>query len=219
MTENEIYEGLKDAVIRGDQTTAVSLAEQSVSLGMDPVRTFEDGLKAGIAVVGDGYAKMEYFLPDLVMAAEAMKAAAVVLEEEIRKTGGERQSLGKVVIGTVSGDLHDIGKTIVGTLFTSYGFEVIDLGVDVKLDEFVQAVIDEQPEFLGMSSLLTVTAKEHANVILALGEAGLRDRVKVIVGGGAITSEYAEEIGADGYGQNAELGVRTAMELLGADAE
>jgi methylmalonyl-CoA mutase cobalamin-binding domain/chain len=125
--------------------------------------------------------------------------------------------LGKVVLGTVNGDLHDIGKTIVGTLLTSYGFDVVDLGVNISTDEFIEAVRREEPDVLGLSSLLTVTAKELAKVILALKNQGLRENVKVIVGGGAVTASYAEEIEADGYGQNAELGVRMTRVLLGLD--
>jgi 5-methyltetrahydrofolate--homocysteine methyltransferase len=126
----------------------------------------------------------------------------------------EQVTLGKIVLGTVSGDLHDIGKTIAGTLLAADGFDVVDLGVDISTERFVRAVQEEQPAVLGMSSLLTTTAKELARVIEALKEAGIRDSVQVIVGGGAVTKEYAKSIGADGYGQDAELGVRTVKKML-----
>ncbi len=217
MSAQELFQGLREAVVRGDVEQAVSLATQVVTEGIDALAAYEQGLRQGISEVGEGFAREELFLPDLIMAADAMKAASAVLEQEIRRGGGRLADRGKVVLGTVSGDLHDIGKTIVATLFSSHGFEVIDLGVDVAADEFVRTVKEEQPQILGMSSLLTVTAKQLGSVIEALEEAGLRDNVKVIVGGGAVTEGLARAIGADGYGENAELGVRTAKSLLGID--
>jgi corrinoid protein of di/trimethylamine methyltransferase len=215
MTEKDIIAELKEAVIQGIPEKAVAAAEKVVDLQVDPVHAYEHGLKAGISEVGDGFAAGELFLPDLVLSAETMKAAAKVLEAEISRTGTKRSEVGKVVLGTVQGDLHDIGKTIVATLLTSHGFEVHDLGVNVPADEFIEAVKREKPDVLGMSSLLTVTAKELGLVISNIKEEGLREDVKVIVGGGAVTSSYAEEIEADGYGQNAELGVRKTKFLLG----
>jgi len=215
MAEQELLAGLKDAVIRGDIEEATALAKQIVAEGVDPVAAHEEGLRKGISEVGDSFGCGELFLPDLVIAADAMKAASAILEQEICRSGSQLETKGKVVLGTVAGDLHDIGKTIVATLFASHGFEVIDLSVDVPAAEFVRVVREEQPQILGMSSLLTVTAKGLANVIRALEEAGLRETVKVIVGGGAVTEVFAESIGADGYGDNAELGVRKAEQLLG----
>lgn len=217
MNDLELIENLKQTVIQGIPDNAVEIAQQIVDKNIDPIEAYEKGLKAGITVVGDGFASGELFLPDLVLSAETMKAASKVLEEEISRAGASRIELGKVVLGTVNGDLHDIGKTIVGTLLTSYGFDVVDLGVNISTDEFIEAVRREEPDVLGLSSLLTVTAKELAKVILALKNQGLREDVKVIVGGGAVTASYAEEIEADGYGQNAELGVRMTRVLLGLD--
>lgn len=217
MNDLELIENLKQAVIQGIPDKAVEIAQQIVDKNIDPIEAYEKGLKAGITVVGDGFASGELFLPDLVLSAETMKAAAKVLEEEIASVGAQRSERGKVVLGTVKGDLHDIGKTIVATLLSSHGFNVVDLGVDVTKDEFLNAVKEEKPDVLGMSSLLTVTAKELQKVINALKAEGLRDSVMVIVGGGAVTGAYAEEIEADGYGQNAELGVRMTKVLLGLD--
>jgi corrinoid protein of di/trimethylamine methyltransferase len=217
MNDLELIENLKQAVIQGIPDNAVEIAQQIVDKNIDPIEAYEKGLKAGITVVGDGFASGELFLPDLVLSAETMKAASKVLEEDISRAGTSRTELGKVVLGTVNGDLHDIGKTIVGTLLTSYGFDVVDLGVNISTEEFIEAVRREEPDVLGLSSLLTVTAKELAKVILALKNQGLREDVKVIVGGGAVTASYAEEIEADGYGQNAELGVRMTRVLLGLD--
>jgi len=215
MSDSEMLLQLKEAVVRGDRTAAVELAEQMVSTGMDPVLAYEEGLRAGITIVGEGFSNGELFLPDLAIAAETMKAAGAILETEIQRRGTARAAIGKVVIGTVSGDLHDIGKTIVSTMLNTRGFEIVDLGVNVSREAFVQAVKEHEPLLLGMSSLLTITAKHLGDVIYALGEEGLRDKVKVIVGGGAVTADYAEEIGADGYGQDAEQAVRVAKRLAG----
>lgn len=217
MSETELLEQLKDAVIRGDPAWAEELAKKVVAEGVDPIRAFEQGLRAGITIVGEGFSKGELFLPDLVIAADTMKAAGKILEEEIERTGVEHAKSGKVVIGTVAGDLHDIGKTIVGTMLNTRGFEIIDLGVDVSKEDFIAAVKEHRPQLLGMSSLLTITAKQLGEVIFTLGEEGVRDSVKVIVGGGAVTDDYAEGIGADGYGHDAEQGVRVARKLVGLE--
>ena len=217
MNDMHVIAVLKEAVIQGKPDNAVSAAQRVVELQIDPVEAFELGLKSGISEVGDGFANGELFLPDLVLAAETMKAAAEILEAEITRSGSERSKVGKVVLGTVQGDLHDIGKTIVATLLTSHGFDVVDLGVNVSTEDFIAAVKREKPDVIGMSSLLTVTAKELQNVIRSLKENTLRGDIKVIVGGGAVTAPYAEEIEADGYGQNAELGVRMTKVLLGLE--
>lgn len=211
----DLNEALKEAVILGKPELAIELAKLVIQTKSDPIIAFEKGLKAGITVVGDGFARGELFLPDLVLSAETLKAASAILEEEITRHGTRRIEVGKVIIGTVKGDLHDIGKTIVGALLTSYGFTVIDLGVDVSAEKFIEAIRREKPDVIGMSSLLTVTAKELANIITKLEDAELRHQVKVVVGGGAVTDVFAKTIGADGYGQNAGLGVQKIMNLLG----
>jgi len=165
--------------------------------------------------VGDNFAAGECFLPELVAAAEAMQSAMPILEAEIKKRGGKRVSAGKVVAGTVFGDIHNIGKTILCTLLTADGFEVIDLGIDVPVDRFVAAVKEHQPDLLAMSALLTITAQEQKSVIEALRREELRQGVKVLVGGGAISDHFAESIGADGYDATAPGGVKVARLLLG----
>jgi corrinoid protein of di/trimethylamine methyltransferase len=217
MNDMDVIAELKEAVVQGKPDKAVAAAQRVVELQIDPIEAFELGLKSGISEVGDGFAAGDLFLPDLVLSAETMKAAAEILEAEISRSGTKRSEVGKVVLGTVQGDLHDIGKTIVATLLTSHGFDVVDLGVNISTDDFIETVKREKPDVLGMSSLLTVTAKELKKVISALKEHGLRQDVKVIVGGGAVTAPYAEEIEADGYGQNAELGVRMTKVLLGIE--
>jgi methylmalonyl-CoA mutase cobalamin-binding domain/chain len=157
----------------------------------------------------------ELFLPDLILSSEAMKAASDILEEELKKSGVKVQSTGgKIVIGTVKGDAHDIGKTLVATLFKAYGFHVIDMGVDVPKEHFVEAVKEHQPDILGLSSLLTTSAAEQRDVIEALQKARLRSQVKIIVGGGAISEQWSKEIGADGYGGDAREAVDIGNKLL-----
>jgi methanogenic corrinoid protein MtbC1 len=151
----------------------------------------------------------------LVSAADAMQAALPIIEERLQETGGQRSSVGKVVAGTVAGDIHNIGKAMLCTLLTADGFEVVDLGIDVPTARFIKAVQEHQPNILALSALLTITAMEQRNVIEALKEAGIRDTVKVIVGGGAISDEFADSIGADGYDPTAPGGVRLCRELLG----
>jgi corrinoid protein of di/trimethylamine methyltransferase len=214
MSGKDLFDRLRDAVVRGDPAAAANLATEAVESGIDPLIAYDEGLRKGITEVGDGFACGDLFLPDLVIAADAMKGAAEILEAEITRSGGDRQALGTVVIGTAAGDLHDIGKTILGTMLNANGFDVVDVGVNVPAEDFIEAVRVNQPQVLGMSSLLTITAKELASVIEKLAEAGLRDQLKVIVGGGAVTAEYADQIGADGYGHDAELGVRLVKALL-----
>jgi corrinoid protein of di/trimethylamine methyltransferase len=214
---NELIEELKNAVIQGNPARAIEAAKRVIEEKIDPVEAFEEGLKAGISVVGEGFSTGELFLPDLVLSAETLKAASAILEDEIARIGRKHNEQGKIILGTVKGDLHDIGKTIVVTLLSSHGFDVVDLGVDVSTQKFIEAVKREKPDVIGMSSLLTVTAKEMANVITALEAEGLRNKIKVIIGGGAVTDAFAEEIGADAYGQNAELGVRKIKYILGSE--
>lgn len=216
MTETNLIAEIKDAVVRGDASGAVAIAKKIVAEGIDPILAYEEGLRQGITVVGDGYSTGELFLPDLALAAETMKAAGEILEEEIQRRGTAREKVGTVLIGTVAGDMHDIGKTIVSTMLNTRGFEVIDLGVDVSNQEFVDAVKKHNPLILGMSSLLTITAIHLKEVIQLLEDAGLRSAVKVMVGGGAVENDYAQAIGADGYGQDAEQAVRLAKKLIDA---
>ena len=154
-------------------------------------------------------------IPELVGAAEAMKSATPIIEEEIRKIGKKRETAGVIVIGTVKGDIHDIGKNMVATLVTIDGFTVHDLGTDLSAEQFIEAVKQYQADILAMSALLTMTAREQRKVIDALKKAGLRDKVRVMVGGAAITQEFADDIGADGYDPTAVGAVKLARRLTG----
>jgi 5-methyltetrahydrofolate--homocysteine methyltransferase len=166
-----------------------------------------------MAIVGEKFSNGEYFLPDMLMAARAMKAALEVLKPALEKTG--MPTIGKVVIGTVEGDMHDIGKNVVATFLSGNGFEVFDLGLNVPVQRFVQEVREKKPDIVGMSALLTTTMPVMGKVIEALKEAGLRSQVKVIVGGAPVTQEYANYIGADGYARDGGKAVPVCRELVG----
>jgi len=212
--ESVILESLGKAVQNYDTAGAARWARKAVENGIDPVKAL-DALTEAIREIGDAFGRDEIFLPELVSAADALQAAMPVLLEELKQTGGERKSLGKVVAGTVAGDIHNIGKSMLCTLLVADGFEVIDLGIDVPTQHFVEAVQTHQPDILAMSALLTITAMEQKNVIEALKGAGIRDTVKVIIGGGAISEGFAASIGADGYDPTAPGGVKLARNLLG----
>lgn len=211
---DDTLEKLKEAILEYDTAKAKNLALKSVEEGIDPIKA-TDALTEAIKQVGDDFGKGELWLPDLVGAASAMQAAMPVLEEQIRESGKTRKSFGLVVIGTVFGDIHNIGKDMVATLLTANGFQVVDLGVNITAEQFISAIKEHQPDLLAMSSLMTMTAPEQGKVINALKKENLRDKVKIMVGGGAITQEFANEIGADEYGSTAIDAVDLAKRLLG----
>lgn len=209
----EILEDLKNAVLTYDKEKAASLARKAVEEKIDPLEAL-DVLQVTIRQVGDGFGRGELWLPDLIGAAEAMVSATPILEEEIRKTGSKRESLGTVVIGTVNGDIHDIGKTMVATLLIAEGFTVHDIGINVPVGTFVEAVDKHKADIIAMSALMTTTAPEQRMVIAALKEKGIREKVKIMIGGGAITQEFADEIGADGYDPTAPGAAKLARNLV-----
>jgi len=206
---------LRQAVLDYDGEAAEKYARKAVEEKMEPARAI-GVLTDAIRQVGDGFAREELWLPDLVGAAEAFTRAIPVLEEQLTSMGKERDVLGKVVLGTVAADIHDIGKNMVRIFLTAEGFDVHDLGVNVSAEGFLEAVREHEPDILAMSALLTLTAVQQKAVILALDAEGLRDRVKVIVGGGAVNAEFAKMIGADGYDPTAIGAVRVARRLVGA---
>jgi corrinoid protein of di/trimethylamine methyltransferase len=211
----EILAKLAQAVIDGEPEDAEGLARQALAGGLDPLRCINEGLTPGIDRVGELFATGEYFLPDLIIGGDAMKAALAVLEPAL--TGDqERKVLGRVVLGTVEGDLHEIGKTLVGTMLTANGFEVTDIGIDRPAAEFVSAVKETGATLVGASALLTTTMLHQQEVIEALREAGLREQVKVMVGGAPVTESWAAKIGADGYAEDAISAVDLAKRLAGA---
>ena len=210
----EILAKLKKAVIEYNVEAAASWARKALEEGIDPLEALA-ALTKGIKQVGDGYGRGELWLPDLIGAAEAMSSAMPIIEEEIKSRGMKRETAGVIIIGTVKGDIHDIGKNIVATLLTIDGFDVIDLGVDVAADKFIEAIIKYKPSILAMSALLTMTAPEQRKVIDALKKEGIRDKVTVLIGGAAITQEFADDIGADGYDPTAAGAVNLARRLTG----
>jgi corrinoid protein of di/trimethylamine methyltransferase len=211
----EIYDKLAKAVIDGEPEDAEEWAKKALEQGLDPLDCINKGLSPGIDRVGELFAIGDYFLPDLIIGGDAMKAALNILEPAL--TGDqEREVLGQVVLGTVEGDLHEIGKTLVGTMLTANGFLVTDIGVDKTAAEFVTAIKESGATLVGASALLTTTMLHQKEVIEALKEAGLRDQVKVMVGGAPITESWAKEIGADGYADDAISAVAVAKKLVGA---
>jgi len=211
----ELFDRLTQAVVDGEPEDAEELAKQALEQGLDPMACINEGLTPGMDRVGELFASGEYFLPDLIIGGEAMKMALAILEPAL--TGGqERAVLGQVVLGTVEGDLHEIGKTLVGTMLTANGFRVTDIGVDKSVADFVAAVRGTNATLVGASALLTTTMLQQQRLVEALEEAGLRDQVKVMVGGAPVTQSWADKIGADGYAEDAISAVAVAKKLVGA---
>jgi len=210
-----MLEELKRAVLSGDDERAAELTKKALEEGIEPGKVLNEALIPAMEIVGREYEEGERYVPEMLISAEAMKAAMEVLRPRLMETGVRLK--GKVVIGTVEGDLHDIGKNLVAMMLEGAGFEVIDLGVEVTAERFVQAVREHKPDVLGMSALLTTTMIHMPEVIEALKEAGLREEVKVIVGGAPVTQEYAEKIGADGYAPDAASAVAVVKKLLGVN--
>ncbi len=211
----EIFQKLAQAVIDGEPEDAEALAQQALEQGVDPLDCINLGLVKGIQKVGELFANGDYFLPELIIGADAMKSALDVLEPSLLE-GQKREVVGKVVLGTVQGDLHEIGKTLVGTMLTANGFRVMDIGVDRKPAEFIAAIKDMEADIVGASALLTTTMLQQRKLIEAIQEAGLRDKVKVLIGGAPVTESFAREIGADGYAEDAISAVNVAYRLMDA---
>jgi len=214
MASERVFEEMAKAVVDGLPEKARALAAEALRAGIDPLAAIDQGFKVGMDVVGEGFARGELFIPDLMMSGEAMKVAIATLEPELMKRGQHRQVMGRVVIGTVQGDIHEIGKTLVATILAANGFEVHDLGVDVSAQKVIDAVRQFNANVVGLSALLTTTILNQEVVIQNLKEAGLRDQVKVVVGGVPASQEWADEIGADGYAENATEAVQVVKRLV-----
>lgn len=206
---------LAQAVIEGEAEAAVTLAKKALELGMDPLKCITDGLTKGIQKVGTLFSTGDYFLPELVIGAEAMKKALEVLEPELL-SGQTREIVATVVIGTVEGDIHEIGKTLVGTMLTANGFKVFDIGVNQSAEDFIQSIRETKATIVGASALLTTTMQEQGKLVKAIDNAGLRDSLKVMIGGAPVTADFAQEIGADGYAEDAISSVALAMRFADA---
>jgi len=212
-----LLEQLAQTVIDGEDEECARLIEQGIELGIEPLALVEHGLGAGIAVVGRDFGSGVIFLPELAMAAEVMKVGVGMLDERIKASGASRVSSGTVVIGTIKGDIHDIGKSVVAAVLQANGYDVVDIGTDVDIDTFVQAVKDNDANVLGMSTLLTLPLAEMGRVIDRFNEIGMRDEIKIIVGGCPVTQEFADEIGADAVGFDAQDAVLKVDRLLGVN--
>ena len=214
MTDEAVFDQLKNAIIGQDQDAVLAAVEQALAAGVDPRDVINKGLLPGLNVIGEQFECEEIFLPELMQAALAFQAAMGILEPKIRELGGDGQKKGKIVLGTVKGDLHSIGKNILKLLFETNGYEVHDLGIDVDLFKFIDKANEVNADVIAMSALLTTTLVGQKDVIEALKDQGQRDRRKVLVGGGATTREWADQIGADGWAPNAYEAVVLVTELL-----
>jgi corrinoid protein of di/trimethylamine methyltransferase len=210
-----MYKKLAQAVIDGEEEDAVNLAKQALDQNLDPLACITDGLTKGIQRVGELFASGEYYLPEMIISSEVMKAAMEILEPAM-ESGQQVEVVARVVIGTVEGDLHEIGKTLVDTMLSANGFKVTDIGVDKSAEEFIAAIKETNATIVGASALLTTTMLQQEKLIKSIKEADLGDQVKVMVGGAPVSKKYAEEIGADGFAEDAISAVDLAFRLADA---
>jgi corrinoid protein of di/trimethylamine methyltransferase len=214
LVEADILARMRRSIIDGAPQHAAALATECLQSGLEPLAAINDGFVPGMAYVGEQFGSRAMFLPDVMAAAEAMRAAMAVLEPEIQRRGQERDVRGTVVLGTVQGDIHEIGKNLVGTLLIAAGFRVIDLGCNVPAERFAEEAETSGADAIGASSLLTTTMVRHRDVIAAIERRHLRPRVKVIVGGAPVTGKWSAEIGADGYAADAQRALDLVKRLL-----
>jgi len=210
----ELFKAMAQSILDGDSEVSTELAKKALAEGIDPLAAITDGYMPGVNDVGDAFARGDAFLPELVMAGEAMKVAIAVLESTMKASGVARQILGKVVLATVEGDIHEIGKSLVGTMLTSAGFEVYDMGVDVPTADLIAKAEEVDADIIGLSALLTTTMIKQKEVIDAVTKRGLK--VKVMVGGAPVSKEWVQKIGADGYSEDAIGAVSVAKALMRA---
>ena len=214
---DDMYKKLAQAVIDGEEEDAINLAKQALDQNLDPLACITNGLTKGIQEVGELFGSGEYYLPELIISSNVMKAAMEILEPAME--GSQKvEVVARVVIGTVEGDLHEIGKTLVGTMLSANGFKVFDIGVDKSAEEFISAIKEHNASIVGASALLTTTMLQQEKLIKNIKEAGLGKQVKVMVGGAPVSKEYADEIGADGFAEDAISAVDLAFHLADAPA-
>ena len=206
------FEKLTKSIIDGNAENVTELTQEAIDQGINPTEIINEGLIKGMNVVGKRFKNGDIFVPEVLMSARAMKKGMELVQPLLVE--GEMKEAGRVVLGTVAGDLHDIGKNLVGMMMVSSGLEVTDLGTDVEADEFVECIRKVKPHIVAMSALLTTTMLEMKNVIEVLVEEGLREDVKIIVGGAPVTKDFAEEIGADGWAPDAASAKDLAFELI-----
>ena len=210
----ELFSKMAQSIIDGDSEAAEELAQQAVAAGIDPLEAITRGFVVGVTQVGEAFSCGDAFLPELVMAGEAMKTAVSTLEPEMARRGSQREMLGKVVLATVEGDIHEIGKSLVGTMLSASGFEVFDLGVDVPSTKIIAKAKEVQADIIAMSALLTTTMVKQKEVIEMLEKEGLHGKIKVMVGGAPVTRDWVHKIGADGTSEDAIGAVNVAKLLM-----
>ncbi len=215
MNKEKILKRMGKAIVEGNKEEAEALANEAIKQRLDLKEVIDKGYVPGIEKVGDLWEKGEYFLPELITSAECMKGAMRVLQPELEKAQISAKSKGKIVIGTVEGDIHDIGKNLVASMLTANGFQVIDLGADVKLEKFIGKAEAENADFICLSALLTTTMLGQKKVIEILKEKNLTSRFTVLVGGAPVNQKWADDIGADAYAENAMVAVKIAKKLIG----
>ena len=208
------YQQLHEAILNGDAKTAKAVTEQALAAGTEPLKLVQEYMMPAMDEVGRRFECNEYFVPELLLAARAMKAALALIRPLLVASGA--QPVGRVALGTIKGDLHDIGKNLVGAMLEGGGFEVVDLGVNVSPEQFIAAVREKNVNIIAMSALLTTTMPAMKTTIDALQQAGVRQQVKILIGGAPITQKFADEIGADGYGESAAGAVHAARKVIGA---
>lgn len=207
-----LFSNIRAAIVELDEERLIQLTETAIQSRVDPIEAVEKAYTAGIQEVGKLFERGDYFLPELIQAAEMVKQAVGEMEKHM--PSGQVASKGKIVLGTVAGDVHDIGKNLVATMLATRGIEVVDIGVDCPVDEFIDRAIAENADLIGASCLLTMTALEQKKLIQRMNERGLRGRFKVIMGGAAIDPAWVKEIGADGFGANLKEAADVALSLL-----
>jgi 5-methyltetrahydrofolate--homocysteine methyltransferase len=212
---DKLLTGITASIIEGEPDKTVDLTRQAIEAKVEPLTIINDGLVPGMNVVGEKFQSGEYFLPHLIIAASGMQQAMELLEPELQARQETVERAGTVVIGSVAGDIHEIGKSLVGTMMAASGFQVYDVGVDVPTEAFVAKVQETGANVLGLSALLTTTMTVQREIIEALEEAGIRDQVKVIIGGAPVNQEWADTIGADGYAEDAVGAIELVNRLIG----
>ena len=209
---DEIYQAISKAITEGEEEEAVKRVQEALKSGLPPVEIMQRGIVAGISKAGALWKANEYFLPDVIMAADAFKAAMAILKPRLKEGEGVRKGK-KIVMGVVQGDVHDLGKSLVIAMLTSAGFEVIDLGIDVPLQKFIDAAREHQPHILGLGAYMTTTMLEMKGIIAELEKQGLRRKLKVMVGGVPTSQEFADQVGADAWGKDALDAIQKALKL------
>jgi 5-methyltetrahydrofolate--homocysteine methyltransferase len=209
---SEIYERLSTAILEGNAEKTPKLVNRGLKKGHSPKELLDNGLIVGMDEVGARFKRADMFVPEVLMSADAMSSAMKVLRPLLAESGAEMA--GKILMGTVKGDLHDIGKNLVSMMSEGSGFEIVDIGFNAEPEKFVNGIKEHQPHIVGMSAMLTTTMRSMGQTIKAIEEAGLRDQVKILVGGAPVDKEFADRIGADGYGSNAPHGVDVAKQLI-----